>query len=311
MGFIEKKGHVPKVLYFITFASKKSDSLDYKSLAPESCMESIEKNYAYLSPLGYMAGLDGFIYRFEQKVLSNLSNTKSKKITKGEFEDKVKKAFIKECENYLNVRDEANQFVDKNGLIDATKRVQKLTPNQCFLNKIFYSDFYSIEKYGKTVLGCLVHKSKLGDQSASPFISSLFDHTHHHLDQIVEKEKIDCIAFVPHSIQRKVQLLDQYEKQWAQPLQKIKVFKLFKNEVTPQKSLSSLAERIINARESNFIETTDLLAYKKILLIDDALGSGATMNQIAEKLIKINPKLVIIAYAFVGSYKGFEVITEI
>lgn len=46
----------------------------------------------------------------------------------------------------------------------------------------------------------------------------------------------------------------------------------------------------------------------KVLIIDDALGSGATMNEIAHKIKdKLSPK-EIIGYAVVGSYKGFDVL---
>ena len=49
---------------------------------------------------------------------------------------------------------------------------------------------------------------------------------------------------------------------------------------------------------------------KNILLIDEAVGSGATLNEISEKL-KFKGAKKVVGFAIVGSYKGFEVIKEV
>ena len=77
----------------------------------------------------------------------------------------------------------------------------------------------------------------------------------------------------------------------------------------PQKSLNKLEERINNA-ENTFVVRGNV-SYNNVLLIDDAIGSGSTLNQIAGKIK--NKKLAnkIIGLAVVGSYKGFDVITDV
>jgi predicted amidophosphoribosyltransferase len=77
-----------------------------------------------------------------------------------------------------------------------------------------------------------------------------------------------------------------------------------------QKTLSKLSERIQNARESLFLDE-DLVPYERILLIDDALGSGATVNEMAAKLKQKPQVKEVYAFAIVGSLEGFEVIPEI
>ena len=60
----------------------------------------------------------------------------------------------------------------------------------------------------------------------------------------------------------------------------------------PQKSLNKLEERIVNAE--NTFSVPEKNVYNHIILIDDAFGSGATLNMIAEKLKakKVGKKLL-------------------
>jgi predicted amidophosphoribosyltransferase len=50
---------------------------------------------------------------------------------------------------------------------------------------------------------------------------------------------------------------------------------------------------------------------KRLLLIDDAVGSGATMNEIALKIKQKGLSDAVLGVAITGSYKGFEVISEL
>ena len=80
--------------------------------------------------------------------------------------------------------------------------------------------------------------------------------------------------------------------------------------IVPQKTLNKLEDRIINARETIVVDDTS--KYTNILLIDDAVGSGATLNEVAKK---IRQKGIcsgkIIGLAITGSVKGFDVISEV
>jgi predicted amidophosphoribosyltransferase len=51
-----------------------------------------------------------------------------------------------------------------------------------------------------------------------------------------------------------------------------------------QKSLKTRKQRIQNARETIVLEENDLSHYTTVLLIDDFVGSGATLNETAKKL---------------------------
>lgn len=70
-----------------------------------------------------------------------------------------------------------------------------------------------------------------------------------------------------------------------------------------------MEERIRNARNSFAIAETNI--YEHVLLIDDAVGSGATLNQIAEKIKQKGIAKMVSAIAIVGNFKGFDVITDV
>ena len=77
----------------------------------------------------------------------------------------------------------------------------------------------------------------------------------------------------------------------------------------PQKSLSKLEERIRNAE--NTFSISDHREFNHLVLIDDAVGSGSTLNQIAEKIKDKKIAKKVTGLAVVGSFKGFDVITDV
>jgi predicted amidophosphoribosyltransferase len=77
----------------------------------------------------------------------------------------------------------------------------------------------------------------------------------------------------------------------------------------PQKTLTKLEDRVENAK--NTIVVDDTHTYDILLLIDDALGSGSTLNETAQKVKKQGLAKTIIGLAITGSFSGFEVISEV
>lgn len=73
----------------------------------------------------------------------------------------------------------------------------------------------------------------------------------------------------------------------------------------PQKSLPRLPERIEIARKTLVIENFHIHPLN-VLLIDDAIGSGATLNELARALKQRYVVKTCHAFAMVGSYKGFD-----
>ena len=92
-------------------------------------------------------------------------------------------------------------------------------------------------------------------------------------------------------------------------LPKIKIQKISGIIPVPQKSLNKLEERIRNAENTFAINET--VKYHHLLLLDDAIGSGSTLNQIAGKIKQKNIASKITGLAIVGSFKGFDVVTDV
>ena len=93
------------------------------------------------------------------------------------------------------------------------------------------------------------------------------------------------------------------------PLPHIDIVKVSGAIPVPQKALNKIEDRIINAQVSIIIK--DTRKFNKILLIDDAVGSGATINETAVKLKFKETAKTVIGLAITGSFKGFDVIQEV
>jgi len=277
-GKIKKTGTSPHVFYILG---------EEVQIRPAAKSEVEFEKYLYISPVGEM--LDGVI-GFE---------TWAKSIG----EEKRIQSLILE---YQKIRSEADHHL-KNGFIEATERLKNIF-REIALKKVFYMDFYSLPKFGKTKLGQLVLHGK--QAQSTKIIREIAQIIQVPLKELCHREKIEALAWIPHSLPRKVQFLKEIESNLLLDLPKIHIQKVYSGQVpVAQKSLSKLEDRIINASKTMMIREPRISA-RKILLIDDAVGSGATLNEAAKKLIEKGAQSVI-GFAVVGSYKGFEVIREV
>jgi len=208
---------------------------------------------------------------------------------------------------YIKTKRKYLQYIGENNLISG---IEKLRNTKGFerinLENLFYSDFYAIERFGKTKLGQMILYAKQGQDKS--IIKSIVKLTIDNIKKLIEKEKIDAVGFIPPSIKREVQFMKEFEKYLELDVPLISIAKVRTNIIIPQKTLSKLSDRIINARSN--IVVTERRQFNTVLLIDDAVGSGATINETAEKLGKRGVAKKVIGYAVTGSYKGFDVISE-
>lgn len=281
---VKKTGKPPIVFYLPSSPAsiKKSQKIDKKS------QNLINQTYLYVSPSGEMSyGLNGFKqWATQTKQSNNLPQL---------------------AKEYLKTRTETNTHYNNDQLINATYKL-KNTFNKINLEKIFYADFYALPKFGKTILGQKVLYAK---QAQLPqLIKEIALEISPLTQKIITKYNIQAIGFIPPTIPRKLQFLKELEYNLNIPLPKINLTKAYPSDIpVAQKTLPKLNQRIENARNTIFVKDRDS-NYQNILLIDDAVGSGSTLNETATKL-KQNTNKKIYGFAVVGSYKGFDIISEV
>ncbi len=278
---IIKIGRSPKVFYQIFKQELKA--FDDKSIQPEQ-RKIIEEKFLNITPNGqFLEGVNGFLAWCNERDLS-ISKTSLQYVE-----------IINKYEAYKN-----------NGYIDGMYKLKK-TFKEVFLEKVFYLDFYAVEIFGRTKLGQMLLYAKQSQDLK--MINKLMEEIKPKILKLIKLEGVDAVGFVPPTVKREIQLMKELERGLNVNLPVIKLEKV-KTEVTvPQKTLNNLADRISNAEHT--IISTDTRVFNKIILIDDALGSGATLNEVARKLKKNKNAKQVVGLAITGSFSGFEVISEV
>lgn len=282
-GILYKIGKPPKVFYLI-----KNEELSYEAesflLLDKGKRKIVEENYLIITPSGERKeGTEGFAY------WCNKNNI-----------DVIKMAgeYVKTLEKYNSYK--------KNGIINGNDKFQN-TFKEVFLDNAYYLDFYSIERFGKTKLGQLL---LYGKQSGNKkIIKEIVEIIRPMIERIIKKHKIDAVGFIPWTVKREVQIMRELEKGLGINLGKIKIEKIKTEIAVPQKTLNKLGDRIENAEKT--IILTENIKYKNILLIDDAIGSGATINETAGQIKDKKIAKKVVGVAITGSFKGFDVISEV
>lgn len=283
-GEIEKYGTAPKTFY------KKSNNLkkqEYEVHLTKEESAFLKKEFLMISENGkYLEGEDGFV---NWCIKRNLPI------------EKTVREFIITKEKYT-------KFVGGNGLIDGTEKLKSTKGfEKIYLKKLYYLDFYAIERFGKTKLGIILHYAKQGQNKF--LMNILLSEVQEKIRDMISENNFQAVGFVPPTIKRELQLMKFLENGIKTGLPQINIQKISGIIPVPQKSLNKLDERINNA-DSTFAVFGNQL-YDKVLLIDDAVGSGATINQIAKKILDKNIAKEVYGLALVGSFKEFDVITDV
>ena len=257
-----------------------------KGVIPDEYKDIIEKNFMLISPSGERKfGVEAFI---EWNAKRGFDVSRKAK----EYNDVLKKV-----ETYK--KDELISGIDK----------MRNTFEKVFLDEVFYLEFYSIEVFGKTKLGQMLLYSKQSQDKK--LIKEVVDETKERVNRLIEKYNIDAIGFVPPSVKREVQFMKEVERRLNIGLPTVKLEKIKGEVIVPQKTLNRLSDRIENSKQIRFVSGVESKKYDTVLLIDDALGSGATLNEVARQIKKQKAATKVIGMVFTGSFSGFDVISEV
>ena len=279
---IIKKGSSPKVFYSL---NKDSSKINLELSVSEEIKKVINDNFLLIEPTGVKSlGVPAFISWCQKR----------------NFEPGQKAL------EYFALSNKYNKLKQK-GLLKGNHKI-KNSFKTVYLDDIFYIDFYSWEIFGKTKLGQLLLYAKQSQNTK--IMNQLIEEIKDRITKLISEEKIDAVAFVPPTVKRETQFMKVLEKKLNLNLPIISITKIKSEIMIPQKTLSKIEDRIENA-ESTIVVTEKRKGFKKVLLLDDAVGSGATFNSIAQKIKKGDVSSKVIALAITGSLKGFDVISEV
>ncbi len=285
-GVVVKTGKPPKVYYSIRSEANNTEVRKDRLKSIDKAIQIIIKdNFLYITPRGTMLeGLDGFVVWCEERKLDPI---------------KTAATYQKTIAKY--------QKYKKDGLIDGMYKM-KSSYDDVALDKVFYIDFYAVEVFGKTKLGQLLLFAKQSQNKE--LINELADTIKPSVLKVIRKYGIDGVGFIPPTVKRELQLIRQVQKKLNLDTRTLIINKVKTPVAVPQKTLSKIEDRIINAKETIVVEGND--SYNNILLIDDAVGSGSTLNETAKKIRQRGQcRGKIIGLAITGSFKGFDVISEV
>lgn len=211
--------------------------------------------------------------------------------------------------SYLSIYQHIQDSQDSCGLLSADEAFWK-NFKSIWLDHVYYADQYNWMEFGR---GKLAEITFYGKQSQNKELLRIsVDMIHPQLRCLILKEWIDAIAITPWSIDRKNQLLWALKKKLSLfGIPFINIIKYSESGIViPQKTLKTPEERIENARNTIFIHDKKTSHYKKVLLIDDFVGSGATLNETAKKL-KAEWVKEVIGFAWVGNMNlSYDIINE-
>lgn len=300
-GQIIKLGRPPKVFYKINESLHLSNIPRRLEQAPPSRgefqgtpiadqtqglkVERIRSEFLHITPDGrLLEGLVGFLFWCQKQDLD----------------------FQKTVVEYVETLQKYDRY-KKNGIIDASFKLQESFGDQSFLDKLFYLDFYAIERFGKTKLAQLSFQAKQSQDGR--LMREVVELVKDQIAQVVQNLDVQAVGFIPPTVDRKVQFQTILREGLALPIPHLNLLKLTLDTPIQQKTLKSKSDRVLNASTTIFVD--DDRVFENVLLIDDFVGSGSTLNETAKKIRQ--KSLVtggLFGLALTGSFKGFEVVSQ-
>ena len=284
-GRVEKLGRVPKTIYrLISSSAPKAEIATTVSAAHK---KFLQKHCLLITETGKMLeGANAFEVWCRQRKLP----------------------FEKTIQEFITTQQKYDAYFNREGFINGMEKLKNTKGYEKInLDALYYLDFYAIERFGKTRLGTLLHYAKQGQNKF--LMKKMMDEIHGRIEKFVAHHHFDAIGFVPPTIRREVQIMKFIQTHLRFSLPVLDIKKVSGIIPVPQKSLNKLEERVVNAQ--NTFAITERRSFDRVLLIDDAVGSGATLNEIAGKLKQKNTAQHITGLAISGSFKGFDVITDV
>jgi hypothetical protein len=281
----------------LTVATIEEEYISKQStLKPNHLINTFSEHFVNQQPLLWQ--------QFQQYVQKHFS---PKQMTEGE-------------ERFFTVWLNLYQYTTKQGRLDASVKLSSLAPlyKECTatieLDKLYYTGIDKIDAH-KTIAYETMESIKEFQyrEDITEYYASIFNDR---FSDFLKEHSIDTILIIPNNVTRQISFNDYISEQLSIQYPHLPQIQIITNSFPgrkAQKKVTGICNRIDNATKLFDIDTTSITGKeKRILVIDDVFGSGATMNTVIQKLKKYLPNSVCIGFALLGSYrKGFDVITGI
>lgn len=212
--------------------------------------------------------------------------------------------------DYEKIPHTLDRLYNQCGVLDAMGEFAKHV-DAVALDALYYADQYRWNEFGRSKLAEMAFFGK--QLQYRELLQQVMQMIVRKLECVIKTSHVDAIALTPPSIDRSVQLLDILDDVIAHiSLPRVNLVKDYPTAIRiPQKSLRKRADRVRNAQKSIYVHDNHAKDYHHILLIDDFVGSGATLNETAKKL-KIQGVEKVTGFAIVGNLDlSYDVIQEI
>lgn len=182
---IKKFGKAPRTIYRLatTEAPQKAEAdIDSHTEA------FLRKQFLLITETGEMKeGIDGFAIWCRQRKLP----------------------LEKTITEFVSTKEKYEKYYE-DGIIDGTdKLINTKGYETIFLDKVYYLDFYAIERFGKTRLGTLLHYAKQGQNKM--LMAKIVAEIKPAMERLLKREKFNAVGFVPPTIRREVQIMKYLE----------------------------------------------------------------------------------------------------
>ncbi|MFH0820625.1 MAG: winged helix-turn-helix domain-containing protein, partial [Candidatus Peregrinibacteria bacterium] len=182
-GLLSKTGRPPQVFYSLVEPKKDifHEAIDQKF------KKIIQERFLLITPIGEMkSGAVGFTKWCTERDLP---------IAKTAIE------YARTLKKYDAFRRES--------LIDGMGKMRR-TFSPIHLDHLYYLDFYSIDRFGKTKLGQMLLYAKQSQNRG--FMKELINLIKPAIERLIKRYKIDAIGFIPPTVKREVQFMKELQR---------------------------------------------------------------------------------------------------
>ena len=170
----------------------------------------------------------------------------------------------------------------------------KLEGEKLFLDEVLCRDLYTVpvgNRRKRTKMAVLIEvvKGSGNREKLKKLIAGHVESAVRDIYAVIRERKIDAVAFIPPTANRPVQIMNLLKKEFiAMNVDRVPVLSISRHFPDPygsrqeQKHIRSVGNRIANARNSYRVKRVPE-RYGTVLLIDDLVGSGATLNEVARQ----------------------------